>query len=160
MCGLRIKTGLFMLLLLFCLWAPGICSAETYTMTAEQLASSDQKLDMLQQIIDSSKILTTDSAKLINSLQSSLGRAVDLSAQSGKIIEEQKQTIQKQAQSLENSKALIAKLEKQARRNSISFYGSTESMGLMVKVDKVILFGGPKYSSGYEVGASVTLITF
>lgn len=36
----------------------------------------------------------------------------------------------------------------------IGVYASTESAGAMVQYKNVIVFGGPKYSGGYEVGAA------
>jgi hypothetical protein len=38
--------------------------------------------------------------------------------------------------------------------NGIGIYASTESAGLLVQHKNVIIFGGPKYDGGYDVGAA------
>ena len=123
MCGKRLNRILSVLLLCWLLAMPGICMAamSPLTISEEQLNSFDQNFARLQTLIEASKLTTSESAKLIVSLQERLAKADALQVQSAIIIEKMKTDLMKQETSLQTANALQAKYEKetQAKINSL-----------------------------------------
>ena len=124
MCGRKIKCGLSALLLLFwllCTPLSAMAATQQLTITEEQLTSFDKNFERLQNLIEASKLTTSESAKLIVSLQERLAKADALQVQSAIIIEKMKTDLTKQETSLQTANALQAKYEKetQAKINSL-----------------------------------------
>ena len=117
MCGRNIKIGLSVLLCCWLLFMPVICTASTaqLTITEAQLTSFDQNFERLQRLIEASKLTTSESAKLIVSLQERLQRADALQVQSAIIIEKMRADLTRQETSLQTANALQAKYEKEAK---------------------------------------------
>ena len=117
MCGKNIKIGLSGLLLCWLCFMPLICSASTgqLTITEQQLTSFDQNFERLQRLIEASKLTTSESAKLIVSLQERLQRADALQVQSAIIIEKMRADLTRQETSLQTANALQAKYEKETK---------------------------------------------
>lgn len=117
MCGKRIKIGLSVLLCLLFAFMPVICSAATpqLTITEAQLTAFDQNFERLQRLIEASKLTTSESAKLIASLQERLARADALQVQSAIIIEKMRADLTRQETSLATANALQAKYEQETK---------------------------------------------
>lgn len=117
MCGRNISRMLSVLLLCWLLAMPGICMAATpqLTITEAQLNSFDQNFARLQTLIEASKLTTSESTKLIVSLQERLARADALQVQSAIIIEKMKTDLMKQETSLQTVNELQAKYEKETK---------------------------------------------
>lgn len=117
MCGRNIKVGLSALLLCWLLAQPVICSASTgqLTITEAQLTDFDNNFSRLQRLIEASKLTTSESAKLIVSLQERLQRADALQVQSAIIIEKMRADLTRQETSLQTANALQAKYEKETK---------------------------------------------
>ena len=117
MCGKRLSRILSALLLCLLLAMPGICMAGTppLTITEAQLNSFDQNFARLQNLIEASKLTTSESAKLIVSLQERLQRADALQVQSAIIIEKMRIDLEKQATSLQTVNDLQQKYEKETK---------------------------------------------
>ena len=92
-----------------------MAATQQLTITEEQLTSFDKKFERLQNLIEASKLTTTESAKLIVSLQERLQRADALQVQSAIIIEKMRIDLEKQATSLQTVNDLQAKYEKEAK---------------------------------------------
>ena len=92
-----------------------MAATQQLTITEEQLTSFDKNFERLQNLIEASKLTTSESAKLIVSLQERLARADALQVQSAIIIEKMKIDLEKQATSLQTANELQAKYEKETR---------------------------------------------
>ena len=112
-----LKNTLSLLLCLLLLASPVICSASTgqLTITEAQLTAFDQNFERLQRLIEASKLTTSESAKLIVSLQERLQRADALQVQSAIIIEKMKADLTRQETSLQTANALQAKYEQETK---------------------------------------------
>ena len=88
---------------------------EVLTITQEQLTSFDQNFARLQNLIEASKLTTTESAKLIVSLQERLAKADSLQVQSAIIIEKMRTDLTKQEASLVTANELQVKYEKETK---------------------------------------------
>ena len=108
-------------LLLCCLPLTAMAATPQLTITEEQLNSFDQNFERLQNLIAASKLTTSESAKLIVSLQERLAKADALQVQSAIIIEIMKTDLTRQETSLQTANALQAKYERetQAKINSL-----------------------------------------
>ena len=117
MCGKRLNLILSLLLLCWLLAMPLTVMAATppLTITEAQLNSFDQNFERLQNLIEASKLTTSESAKLIVSLQERLAKADALQVQSAIIIEKMKTDLTKQETSLQTANALQAKYEKETK---------------------------------------------
>ena len=102
-------------LLLLAMPVSAMAATQQLMITEEQLTSLDRNFARLQNLIEASKLTTTESAKLIVSLQERLARADALQVQSAIIIEKMKIDLEKQATSLQTANALQAKYEKETR---------------------------------------------
>ena len=118
-----IKKLASVLLCLLLLFMPLTAMAATppLTISEEQLNSFDQNFARLQTLIEASKLTTSESAKLIVSLQERLAKADALQVQSAIIIEKMRADLTRQETSLQTANALQAKYEKetQAKINSL-----------------------------------------
>ena len=163
--------GLF-LLLFFCFFLvqpTGWASEANLLITQEQLNNFDSGLNELESLIEASRMTTNASALKIVSLEknltellSRLKKATDLQRNSAQIIARQSETLKQQEKLLQDLEELAAKLERKIskleRNNSIGVYGNTTSAGIFVTHERIIVFGGQKYSGGIEVGAGMKLI--
>ena len=102
-------------LLLLVMPVSAMAATQQLTITEEQLTSFDRNFERLKNLIEASKLTTTESAKLIVSLQERLARADALQVQSAIIIEKMKIDLEKQATSLQTVNELQAKYEKETR---------------------------------------------
>ena len=102
-------------LLLCCFPLTAMAATPQLTITEEQLTSFDKNFERLQNLIEASKLTTTESAKLIVSLQERLARADALQVQSAIIIEKMRIDLEKQATSLQTVNELQAKYEKETK---------------------------------------------
>ena len=99
--------------LLFAAYSYGRNTAtDDYRGTAEQLRS---ELRAAAEVIEASKLTTTDSARLIVNLQERLAKADALQVQSAIIIEKMKTDLLRQETSLQTANALQAKYEKETK---------------------------------------------
>jgi len=116
-CGKRLNLILSLLLLCWLLAMPLTVMAATppLTITEAQLNSFDQNFERLQNLIEASKLTTSESAKLIVSLQERLARADALQIQSAIIIEKMRADLARQETSLQTANALQAKYEKETK---------------------------------------------
>ena len=116
-CGRNISRILSALLLCWLLAMPLTAMAATspLTITEQQLNSFDQNFGRLQTLIQASKLTTSESAKLIVSLQERLARADALQVQSAIIIEKMKTDLLRQETSLQTANALQQKYEKETK---------------------------------------------
>jgi len=116
-CGKRLNLILSLLLLCWLLAMPLTVMAATppLTITEAQLNSFDQNFERLQNLIEASKLTTSESAKLIVSLQERLARADALQIQSAIIIEKMRADLTRQETSLQTANALQAKYEKETK---------------------------------------------
>jgi predicted acetyltransferase len=112
--GRKYLSGLLCLLLL-AMPVSAMAATQQLTITEEQLISLDKNFERLQNLIEASKLTTTESAKLIVSLQERLARADALQVQSAIIIERMKIDLEKQAISLQTVNELQAKYEKETK---------------------------------------------
>ena len=112
-----IKKLASVLLCLLLLFMPLTAMAATppLTISEEQLNSFDQNFARLQTLIEASKLTTSESAKLIVSLQERLARADALQVQSAIIIEKMRADLTRQETSLQTANALQAKYEKETK---------------------------------------------
>ena len=92
-----------------------MAATQQLTITEEQLTSFDKNFERLQNLIEASKLTTTESAKLIVSLQERLARADALQVQSAIIIEKMRVDLTRQETSLQTANALQAKYEKETK---------------------------------------------
>ena len=117
MCGKNISRILSALLLCWLLAMPvsAMAATQQLTITEEQLTSFDKNFERLKNLIEASKLTTTESAKLIVSLQERLARADALQVQSAIIIERMRIDLEKQATSLQTVNELQAKYEKETK---------------------------------------------
>ena len=102
-------------LLLLAMPVSAMAATQQLTITEEQLTSFDKNFERLQNLIEASKLTTTESAKLIVSLQERLARADALQVQSAIIIEKMRIDSEKQAISLQTVNELQAKYEKETK---------------------------------------------
>ena len=102
-------------LLLLAMPVSAMAATQQLTITEEQLTSFDKNFERLQNLIEASKLTTTESAKLIVSLQERLARADALQVQSAIIIEKMRIDLEKQATSLQTVNELQAKYEKETK---------------------------------------------
>ena len=102
-------------LLLLAMPVSAMAATQQLMITEEQLTSFDKNFERLQNLIEASKLTTTESAKLIVSLQERLARADALQVQSAIIIEKMKIDLEKQAISLQTVNELQAKYEKETK---------------------------------------------
>ncbi len=102
-------------LLLLAMPVSAMAATQQLTITEEQLTSFDKNFERLKNLIEASKLTTTESAKLIVSLQERLARADALQVQSAIIIEKMKIDLEKQAISLQTVNDLQAKYEKETK---------------------------------------------
>ena len=114
MTGRKYLSALLCLLLL-AMPVSAMAATQQLTITEEQLTSFDKNFERLQNLIEASKLTTTESAKLIVSLQERLARADALQVQSAIIIEKMKIDLEKQAISLQTVNELQAKYEKETK---------------------------------------------
>ena len=114
MTGRKYLSALLCLLLL-AMPVSAMAATQQLTITEEQLTSFDKNFERLQNLIEASKLTTTESAKLIVSLQDRLARADALQVQSAIIIEKMKIDLEKQAISLQTVNDLQAKYEKETK---------------------------------------------
>ena len=120
MTGRKYLSALLCLLLL-AMPVSAMAATQQLTITEEQLTSFDKNFERLQNLIEASKLTTSESAKLIVSLQERLQRADALQVQSAIIIEKMRADLTRQETSLQTANALQAKYEKetQAKINSL-----------------------------------------
>lgn len=102
-------------LLLLVMPVSAMAATQQLTITEEQLTSFDKNFERLQNLIEASKLTTSESAKLIVSLQERLARADALQVQSAIIIEKMRIDLEKQATSLQTVNELQAKYEKETK---------------------------------------------
>ena len=102
-------------LLLLVMPVSAMAATQQLTITEEQLTSFDKNFERLKNLIEASKLTTTESAKLIVSLQERLARADALQVQSAIIIEKMKTDLLRQETSLQTANALQAKYEKETK---------------------------------------------
>ena len=114
MTGRKYLSALLCLLLL-AMPVSAMAATQQLMITEEQLTSFDRNFARLQNLIEASKLTTTESAKLIVSLQERLARADALQVQSAIIIEKMKIDLEKQATSLQTVNELQAKYEKETK---------------------------------------------
>ena len=114
MTGRKYLSALLCLLLL-AMPVSAMAATQQLTITEEQLTSFDKNFERLQNLIEASKLTTSESAKLIVSLQERLQRADALQVQSAIIIEKMKIDLEKQAISLQTVNELQAKYEKETK---------------------------------------------
>ena len=102
-------------LLLYCLPLTAMAATPQLTITEEQLTNFDKNFERLQNLIEASKLTTSESAKLIVSLQERLARADALQVQSAIIIEKMRIDLLRQETSLQTANALQQKYEKETK---------------------------------------------
>ena len=117
MCGKRLSLILSVLLFVLLLAMPVSAMAGTsqLTISEEQLTAFDNNFSRLQNLIELSKLTTSDSAILIQNLQERLARADALQVQSAIIIEKMRLDLTKQETSLQTANALQVKYEKETK---------------------------------------------
>ena len=102
-------------LLLLVMPVSAMAATQQLTITEQQLTSFDKNFERLQNLIEASKLTTTDSARLIVNLQERLARADALQVQSAIIIEKMKTDLLRQETSLQTANALQQKYEKETK---------------------------------------------
>lgn len=142
-------------LLLCCLLlvlSAGMCSAGYYQITPEELAKLESNLNELE------TSLTTSKEELMQARLKVVEYQRDLALQQIQLLKLSNES-QQTKDELQNLKKSYSKLEKEAHKKTkaIGLYASTDSFGAIAEYDNLLVFAGPKYEGGYEVGAAVLL---